>query len=133
MSSTDYKFQGWVGLDANAAKGQMVWQEYEPKPWAESDIDVKVTHSGICGSDIHMLSSGWSATPYPCVVGHEVLGHAVRVGKEVKYIKIGDRVGLGAQSDSCRECEECKAGREQYFPDMTTTFGGEYADGSKSY
>jgi alcohol dehydrogenase (NADP+) len=57
--STDYKFQGWMGLDKDAAKGKMVWQEYEPKGWTEKDIDIKVTHCGICGSDIHTLRSGW--------------------------------------------------------------------------
>lgn len=54
--STDYKFEGWVGLDANAAKGNMVWQSYEPKAFQETDIDIEITHSGICGSDIHTLS-----------------------------------------------------------------------------
>lgn len=57
--STDYKFEGWMGLDADSAKGNMVWQEYEPKPWEETDVDIKVTNSGICGSDIHTLRSGW--------------------------------------------------------------------------
>jgi alcohol dehydrogenase (NADP+) len=60
------------------------------------------------------MSQGMSM--YPCVVGHEIIGKAVRVGKEVKHIKVGDRVGVGAQSDSCRnrtaECADCSAGRE---------------------
>lgn len=59
MSTTDYKFEGWVGLNKDAAQGKMVWQEFEPKPWEETDIDIKVTHCGICGSDLHTLRSGW--------------------------------------------------------------------------
>lgn len=47
-----YKFQGWMGLDKDATKGQMVWQEYEPKTWTENDVDIKITHCGICGSDL---------------------------------------------------------------------------------
>lgn len=59
MGSTGYKFEGWMGLDKEAAKGKMVWQEFEPKPWEETDVDIKVTHCGICGSDMHTLRSGW--------------------------------------------------------------------------
>lgn len=59
----DYKFEGWMGLDKNAAKGEMVWQEYEPKTWTEDDVDIKITHCGICGSDIHTLRSGWVCHP----------------------------------------------------------------------
>jgi alcohol dehydrogenase (NADP+) len=58
-SSTDYKFMGWLGLDETADKGNMVWQEFEPKTWEETDVDIQVSHSGICGSDLHVLRSGW--------------------------------------------------------------------------
>lgn len=57
--STDYKFEGWVGESAEAAEGKMVWKEFEPKKWEETDVDIKITHSGICGSDMHTLRSGW--------------------------------------------------------------------------
>ena len=57
--STDYKFQGWMAHDKDSANGKMVWQEYEPKTWTESDVDIKVTHCGIWGSDLHTLRSGW--------------------------------------------------------------------------
>lgn len=48
-----------MGLDADSAKGNMVWKDYEPKPWEETDVDIKITNSGICGSDLHTLRSGW--------------------------------------------------------------------------
>jgi alcohol dehydrogenase (NADP+) len=57
--SAPYKFQGWMGLDKDADKGKMIWQEYEPKTWTEDDVDIKITHCGICGSDLHTLRSGW--------------------------------------------------------------------------
>lgn len=57
--ATDYKFEGWVGTDPSAAQGNMVWKGYEPKVWEETDVDIKITHSGICGSDIHTLRAGW--------------------------------------------------------------------------
>lgn len=59
MAATDYKFEGWMGLDSKAVEGNMVWKEFEPKPWEETDVDIKITHSGICGSDLHTLRSGW--------------------------------------------------------------------------
>ncbi|KAE8441510.1 hypothetical protein EG329_004898 [Mollisiaceae sp. DMI_Dod_QoI] len=128
-----YKFQGWMGLDKDAAEGKMVWQEYEPKTWTEDDVDIKITHCGICGSDLHTLRSGWGPTLYPCCVGHEVAGTAVKVGKNVKHIKVGDRVGVGAQSGSCLDCEECADGQEQHCRSMIGTYNGKYPDGSKSY
>jgi D-arabinose 1-dehydrogenase-like Zn-dependent alcohol dehydrogenase len=61
--STDYKFEGWLGLDQSAAEGNMKWAEFEPKPWEETDVDIKISHCGICGSDIHTLRSGWVGEP----------------------------------------------------------------------
>lgn len=62
MAQTDYKFEGWMGLDPSSAQGNMVWQEFEPKAWEETDIDIKISHCGICGSDLHTLRSGWVST-----------------------------------------------------------------------
>lgn len=59
MGSTDYKFEGWMGLDKEAGEGKMVWKEFEPKEWEETDVDIRVTHCGICGTDLHTLRSGW--------------------------------------------------------------------------
>lgn len=61
---SDYKFRGWLGLDKDSVHGKMVWQEYEPKRWTEDDVDIKVTHCGICASDIHTLRSGWVRLKY---------------------------------------------------------------------
>jgi len=135
--STDYKFQGWMGLDPKAVDGNMKWQSYEPKEWKETDVDIKITHCGICGSDLHMLRSGWGETDYPCVVGHEIVGTAVRVGSKAEGgIKVGDRVGVGAQSSSCLkpDCAECSEGHENHCTNSTNTYGDKFKDGSgKSY
>lgn len=133
------KFEGWVGHSPDAP---LTLTTFEPKPFEPTDVDVKVTHCGICGSDIHTLNSGWGPTNYPCVVGHEIVGNVVRVGSGVRNLsspcrdfKVGDRVGIGAQSGSClrKDCEECSKGLEQYCPRITGTYNGKYADGSKSY
>lgn len=136
--STDYKFEGWVGLDASSADGNMVWKEFEPKPWEETDVDIKITHSGICGSDIHTLRAGWSQPDYPVVVGHEIVGTAVRVGSKAEGgIKVGDVVGVGAQSDSCLgrdgPCDVCEAGAENYCNGSVHTFNSKHRNGGKGY
>ena len=58
-----YEFQGWVAADASACKGNMIWKEYEPKTGEETDIDVRITHSGMCGTDLHTLHNSWVKLP----------------------------------------------------------------------
>lgn len=126
-----------MGLDKDSAQGNLKHQAYEPKTWQETDVDIKITHCGICGSDLHTLRSGWAPTRYPCVVGHEIVGTAVKVGSKAENgIQVGDRVGVGAQSDSCNkpDCEECSHDAEQYCQKANTgTYNGKYPDGSMSY
>lgn len=62
--ATDTKFQGWLGKDKDSVQGKMQWGDFEPKRWTEDDVDIEISHCGICGSDLHMLSSGWGPTPY---------------------------------------------------------------------
>lgn len=99
----DYAFEGWLGHDPSSVKGNMTWESFTPKPFSEDDIDIKISHCGICGSDLHTLRSGWGKSLYPVCVGHEIVGRAVRVGKQAaerRGVKVGDRVGVGAQSKS---------------------------------
>ncbi|KAF7561075.1 hypothetical protein G7046_g3083 [Stylonectria norvegica] len=135
--ATDYEFKGWLGYDAESVKGKMEWGSFEPKKWEEEDVDIQISHCGVCGSDLHMLSSGWMPTPYPCCVGHEIVGKAVRVGKNVKHISVGDRVGVGAQARSClkSDCPECSSGLENYCNRARVdTYGSVYPDDiGKSY
>lgn len=108
--AADGKFTGWAALDNTAVQGNLVYTTYTPKTFCEDDIDVKILYSGICGSDIHVLSEGWSdmSAKWPQVVGHEIVGEVVRVGEvSGKKFKLGDVVGVGAQSDSCQECDWC--------------------------
>jgi len=129
---TDYVFNGWVGKDKDSI-GHLTYEKYEPKPWTEDDVDIKVKFCGICGSDLHTLRSGWFPTTYPVVVGHEIVGTAIKVGANVKHVKIGDIVGVGAQSGSCLKCETCSKHKEQYCEAVTGTYNSKYADGSQSY
>lgn len=58
------KFEGWLGKDSESIKGKMEWGTYEPKKWTEDDVDIEISHCGVCGSDLHTLKSGWFPTPY---------------------------------------------------------------------
>jgi len=62
--SQDYEFQGWLGHGPDAVDGNMQWGPFEPKTWTEDDVDIQVTHCGMCGSDLHTLSSGWGPADY---------------------------------------------------------------------
>ncbi|KAK9451979.1 chaperonin 10-like protein [Limtongia smithiae] len=133
--ATDYKFEGWLGYDSDSI-GNMKWGEFEPKAFEDDDVDIKVSHCGICGSDLHTLRSGWGPSIYPCCVGHEIIGHVVRVGKNVTKFKIGDRVGVGAQGRSCLkpDCPACSKGFVTYCPNSVYTYNSLYPDGvGKSY
>lgn len=128
------QFHGWLGHDASAAQGTMTWTSFAPKPFAPTDIDIRITHCGICGSDIHTLRSGWGNTHYPICVGHEIVGHVVRIGSDpsvASRFQLGDRVGVGAQAASCLrdDCEECAGGMEQHCgKGYVGTYGGKYKD-----
>lgn len=96
--------------------------EYEPKNWTEDDVEIAITHCGVCGSDVHTLSSGWGEAMLPLVVGHEIIGHATRVGTNVQGVNVGDRVGVGAQIYSCLKCRACKTDNENYCPEQVDTY-----------
>ncbi|KAG0168843.1 hypothetical protein DFQ28_004248 [Apophysomyces sp. BC1034] len=124
-------FHGWA---ASGKDQPLEWRELPLKTFDEDTVEMDVTHCGICGSDIHTLDSGWGPTDYPCVVGHEITGVCTRVGNNVKHIKVGDRVGVGAQSGSCLECETCTNGMENLCrKGATGTYNSRYPNGDKSF
>ncbi|MDF7675175.1 NAD(P)-dependent alcohol dehydrogenase [Neisseriaceae bacterium ESL0693] len=92
------------------------------------DVQIDIAYCGICHSDIHQVRSEWAGTLYPCVPGHEIVGHVTAVGSQVKDFKTGDLVGVGCIVDSCRECEECKDGLENYCDHMVGTYNGPTQD-----
>lgn len=85
---------------------------YEPAPLGPLDIDVKITHCGICHSDIHLIDNDWGSSTYPLVPGHEIVGIITELGPEVKNFKKGQRVGIGWQRSSCMCCDWCGQGEE---------------------
>lgn len=129
-------FVGWVAHDAAAVDGNMEWKSYEPNPFNTDDLDIEITHCGICSSDLSHLRSGWKQADYPIVVGHEIVGRVIKTGSAVSGIQIGDRVGVGAQCHSCLrpDCKRCSANQEHHCPtEFTTTYDSLFPDGSKAY
>ncbi|KAK3080061.1 hypothetical protein LTS18_003225 [Coniosporium uncinatum] len=105
-------------------------QEFKLKPFEDEDIDIAIDACGVCGSDVHSITGGWGETPLPLCVGHEVIGRAIKVGDKVKDIKVGDRVGVGAQIGADLTCQNCKADQENYCPNAIDTYGAPYPDGT---
>lgn len=96
-----------------------------------TDVLIAIRYAGICHSDIHTVRGDWGPIAYPQVVGHEIVGEVVEVGAEVTRHAVGDRVGVGCMVDSCRECENCRAGMENYcLRGNTQTYASVDRDGT---
>lgn len=99
------------------------------------DVAFDIHFAGICHSDIHTVKGEWGRAKYPVVPGHEIAGVVTEVGAEVTKYQVGDRVGVGCFVDSCRECDNCKAGLEQYCTGggMIGTYNATDRDGTTTY
>ncbi|MER7513933.1 NAD(P)-dependent alcohol dehydrogenase [Streptomyces lavendulae] len=104
------------------------------RPVGEHDVLIDIKYSGICHSDIHQARDGWGEGIFPMVPGHEIAGVVAEVGPGVTRFAVGDRVGVGCIVDSCRECEQCLAGQEQYCAEgITGTYNALDKNGEPTY
>jgi uncharacterized zinc-type alcohol dehydrogenase-like protein len=103
--------KAFAAFDKSSPLGPLTLERREP---LAKDVEFDVLFCGVCHSDLHTARSEWPGTLYPCVPGHEIVGRVTRVGAEVKTFKAGDLAAVGCLVDSCRTCESCKAGNEQY-------------------
>jgi alcohol dehydrogenase (NADP+) len=112
--------------------------DFDLKPEAEDDVTVAIQFCGVCGSDHHTISGGWGPlTVCPVIPGHEIVGKVTSVGKGVKDIKVGDRVGVGAQVGSCMNCASCNGNFENYCrgdgkAGCVDTYNSKWSDGSEA-
>ncbi len=98
------------------------------------DVVIDIKFAGICHSDIHQGREEWGKALFPMVPGHEIAGVVAEVGPEVSKYAVGDRVGVGCFVDSCRECENCRAGEEQYcLKGEVPTYNGKEYDGEPTF
>jgi len=99
-----------------------------PKP---HDVQIEILYCGVCHSDLHFARNDWGMTVYPVVPGHEIVGRVTAVGSHVKRFKVGDFAGVGCLVDSCRTCDNCKEGLEQYCAEGGVfSYNGFERDGS---
>jgi uncharacterized zinc-type alcohol dehydrogenase-like protein len=108
--------------------------EIERRALGPKDVRIDIRFCGICHSDIHFTRGEWGAIPYPAIPGHEIAGVVTEVGSAVTRFAADDRVGVGCMVNSCRECENCAKGDEQYcIPGNTQTYGSTDRDGTITY
>jgi uncharacterized zinc-type alcohol dehydrogenase-like protein len=113
------------GYAAHSGTTPLVPFSFERREPRANDVAIEILFCGVCHSDIHMSRSEWRPADYPCVPGHEIVGRVTAVGAEVSRFKEGDLVGVGCLVDSCRSCQPCKDGLEQYCEvGATGTYGG---------
>ncbi|SMD19888.1 NAD(P)-dependent alcohol dehydrogenase [Lentzea albidocapillata] len=119
---------------APAPKAPLERTTIERRAVGAHDVLIDIKFAGICHSDIHQVNEGWGQGIFPMVPGHEIAGVVVEVGSEVTRHAVGDRVGVGCMVDSCRECDNCLRGFEQYCTGGNTmTYNGVDRRGDVTY
>jgi uncharacterized zinc-type alcohol dehydrogenase-like protein len=103
--------QAYGAYGADKPLEAMAIERRQPGP---HDVQIDIADCGVCHSDLHTVRSEWGGTLYPCVPGHEIVGHVSAVGGEVTSFKVGDTVGVGCLVGSCQHCHACDDGLEQY-------------------
>ncbi|KAF9957373.1 hypothetical protein BGZ72_001863 [Mortierella alpina] len=124
-------FHGWASTGTADLKP---WS-YHPRPLRPKDVEIEITHCGICGSDTLTITEAWGKLQHgPCIPGHEIVGKVVAKGSQSHH-DIGDLVGTGAMCDACGDCEQCTPGFDNYCRKRTFTYNDVFKDGrqGKSY
>ncbi|MEX2234358.1 MAG: NAD(P)-dependent alcohol dehydrogenase [Cyclobacteriaceae bacterium] len=103
--------KGYAAQNAQSALAPFAFQRREPGLY---DVHFEILYCGVCHSDLHQIRDEWGHSIFPMVPGHEIVGKVINVGEQVKKFKRGDLAAVGCLVDSCRECENCKQGIEQY-------------------
>ena len=103
-----------LGYAAKHSYSRLKRLEFEREEASANEIEIEVLYCGVCHSDIHQVKNEWSNTVYPCVPGHEVVGRVTKAGPGVTRHAVGDVVGVGCMIESCRHCEPCLSGDQNY-------------------
>lgn len=123
------------GYAAHDATGPMRPLRFKRRALRPDDVHIAIRYCGVCHSDLHCVRNDWQSTIYPCVPGHEIVGHVRAVGPAVTRFAVGDAVAVGCLVDSCRECDACRAGNElECTSGATLTYNGrDRHDGSLTF
>lgn len=115
---------------APSAKAALAPFKLDRREVGPTDVLIEIAYCGVCHSDLHQAREDWGPALFPMVPGHEIVGHVTAVGAKVDAYKVGDRVGVGCMVDSCRTCEQCAAGEEQFCDrGASMTYNGFEQDG----
>lgn len=118
------------GYAASQPKATLAPYMFERRNPGKEDVLIDIQYCGICHSDIHQARDEWGGGLFPMVPGHEIVGIVRQVGDAVTEFKVGDKVGVGCMVDSCRRCDSCQEGLEQYCePGASLTYNGKEQDG----
>jgi uncharacterized zinc-type alcohol dehydrogenase-like protein len=118
--------QEFKSYAASTPGGPLKPFSFDPGPLGPEEVEIKVTHCGLCHSDVSMLDNEWGMTKYPFVPGHEAVGTIVALGEDAKGLKLGQRVGLGWWASSCLWCRQCLSGDHNLCPTCQGTIVGRY-------
>lgn len=111
---------------ALSCKEKLVPFNYSNDKLKDHEVNIKISHCGICHSDVHLIDDDWGLGGYPLIPGHEVIGTITEKGSNVAHLEVGQRVGIGWQCGACYECHSCTTGDEQLCVKSTATAVGHY-------
>ena len=100
------------GFAVHAAGAHLLPYKYDSGDLKPNDVEVQISHCGVCHSDVHLIDNDWGISKYPFIPGHEIVGTVTAIGSDVRDRAVGERVGIGWQADSCGICEWCRQGDE---------------------
>src|SRR5690242_12435446 len=123
--------QEFKAYAASTPSGPLDPFTFDPGPLRPEEVEIKVTHCGLCHSDLSMLDNEWGMSRYPFVPGHEAVGTIIAMGEEAKGLKMGQTVGVGWTASSCLSCPECLSGHHnlcQYGQGTIVGRPGGFAD-----
>lgn len=109
--------KGFAAFNATEALGPF---QFERRAVGPTDVQFEILYCGVCHSDLHQVKNEWGGTRYPLVPGHEIVGRVTAVGDQVSRFKTGDLAGVGCLVDSCKECDNCNKGLEQFCRNGST-------------
>jgi len=123
------------GYAVQSATTNLAPWNFERREVGPHDVQFDIAYCGVCHSDLHQIRDEWGGSIFPMVPGHEIVGTVKKVGAHVKKFKAGDLAAVGCMVDSCRVCEECKKGLEQYCTGtgMVGTYNSREKDGTPTY
>ncbi len=122
------------GYAAQSPTTDLAPWNFERRNVGPNDVQFDIAYCGVCHSDLHQIRNEWFPGIFPMVPGHEIVGTVVKVGDQVKKFKVGDLAAVGCLVDSCRDCENCKQGLEQYcLNDAVGTYNARGKDGLPTY